>query len=83
MICMLSIDNTNVDRSLATIHAIVIKCLRNHYKGKSLWDPIHKQVLPLTESEREREPHTHTHTHTHTHKESERQTDRQTDSLSL
>ena len=39
------IDNTNVDRSLATIHAIVIKCLRKHYKGRLLWDSEKRQAV--------------------------------------
>ncbi|EKX37457.1 hypothetical protein GUITHDRAFT_58146, partial [Guillardia theta CCMP2712] len=44
------IDNTNVDRSLATIHAIVIKCLRKHFKGKVLWDAGEKKVQVMHEA---------------------------------
>ena len=38
------VDNTNVDRSVATIHTTVLRCLARTGTGQSLYDPVRKQV---------------------------------------
>ncbi|KAF3335446.1 P-loop NTPase domain-containing protein LPA1 [Carex littledalei] len=43
------INNTNVDRSVAAIHATVFSCLRRRETGESLYDPNTKTVPLLNE----------------------------------
>eukprot|EP00026_Physarum_polycephalum_P002313 Phypoly_transcript_02319.p1 GENE.Phypoly_transcript_02319~~Phypoly_transcript_02319.p1 ORF type:complete len:586 (+),score=106.00 Phypoly_transcript_02319:93-1850(+) len=44
------IDNTNMDRSLATIHATIFNCLRRHVlNGESYYDPVQDNLLVVHE----------------------------------
>ncbi|KAL3898789.1 MAG: hypothetical protein SGPRY_012771 [Prymnesium sp.] len=46
--CLLpKVDNTNVDRSVATIHTTVLRCLAHTATGASLYDPARKQVAVM------------------------------------
>ncbi|KAJ4802598.1 hypothetical protein LUZ62_015164 [Rhynchospora pubera] len=44
------INNTNVDRSVAAIHATVFSCLRRKFRGDSLYDPLTNTVPLIDES---------------------------------
>ncbi|KAL1109179.1 hypothetical protein V6Z11_D03G160800 [Gossypium hirsutum] len=46
------INNTNVDRSVAAIHATVFSCLRRREAGESLYDPITNTVAVVDEEYR-------------------------------
>ncbi|KAK8596497.1 hypothetical protein V6N12_064983 [Hibiscus sabdariffa] len=46
------INNTNVDRSVAVIHATVFSCLRRREAGESLYDPITNTVAVVDEEYR-------------------------------
>ncbi|XP_022755613.1 LOW QUALITY PROTEIN: P-loop NTPase domain-containing protein LPA1 homolog 2-like [Durio zibethinus] len=43
------INNTNVDRSVAAIHATVFSCLRRREAGEPLYDPITNKVAVIDE----------------------------------
>eukprot|EP00887_Chlorella_sp_A99_P008070 scaffold12.g8070.t1 len=43
------VDNTNVDRSIATIHATVLGCLRRRAQGEALFDPASGMCKPVLE----------------------------------
>ncbi|KAK9866636.1 hypothetical protein WJX84_003345 [Apatococcus fuscideae] len=44
-----AVDNTNVDRSVATLHATVLGCLRRMFQGESLLDASGKSAAVLAE----------------------------------
>lgn len=44
------INNTNVDRSVAAIHATIFSCLRRHAAGEPLYDPM-TNTVPLVDEE--------------------------------
>ncbi|KAK5846919.1 P-loop NTPase domain-containing protein LPA1 homolog 1-like isoform X1 [Gossypium arboreum] len=46
------VNNTNVDRSVAAIHATVFSCLRRREAGESLYDPITNTVAVVDEEYR-------------------------------
>ncbi|KAK7324917.1 hypothetical protein VNO77_28863 [Canavalia gladiata] len=46
------INNTNVDKSVAAIHATVFSCLRRHEAGEQLYDPIRNTVTVVYEEYR-------------------------------
>lgn len=46
------INNTNVDRSVAAIHATVFSCLRRHEAGEQLYDPTTNTVTLIDEEYR-------------------------------
>ncbi|XP_020585505.1 P-loop NTPase domain-containing protein LPA1-like [Phalaenopsis equestris] len=46
------INNTNVDRSVATIHATVFSCLRRQEAGEKLYDPLTNTVPIIHEEHR-------------------------------
>nr|CAD1830812.1 unnamed protein product [Ananas comosus var. bracteatus] len=46
------INNTNVDRSVASIHATVFSCLRRREAGEQLYDPVTKTVAVVDEEYR-------------------------------
>ena len=43
------VDNTNIDRSIATIHATVLGCLRRRAAGAPLFDPASGTCKPVLE----------------------------------
>lgn len=43
------VDNTNVDRSIATIHGTLLGCLRRKEQGEPLLDPVTKRCRVLLE----------------------------------
>ncbi|KAG9146461.1 hypothetical protein Leryth_011756, partial [Lithospermum erythrorhizon] len=43
------INNTNVDRSVAAIHATVFSCLRRRHEGEQIYDPIKTTVAVVSE----------------------------------
>ncbi|XP_047307547.1 P-loop NTPase domain-containing protein LPA1 homolog 1-like [Impatiens glandulifera] len=43
------INNTNVDKSVAAIHATVFSCLRRHTMGEQLYDPASNTVMVIDE----------------------------------
>ena len=46
--CLLpKVDNTNVDRSVVTIHTTVLRCLARTGAGASLYDPVRQQVAVM------------------------------------
>ncbi|KAL6566817.1 hypothetical protein OROMI_015221 [Orobanche minor] len=44
------VNNTNVDKSVAVIHATVFSCLRRRATGEQLYDPI-KNTIPVVDEE--------------------------------
>ncbi|XP_041991237.1 P-loop NTPase domain-containing protein LPA1 homolog 1-like isoform X1 [Salvia splendens] len=46
------INNTNVDKSVASIHATVFSCLRRREAGEHLYDPITNKVVVIDEEYR-------------------------------
>ncbi|XP_027341965.1 P-loop NTPase domain-containing protein LPA1 homolog 1-like isoform X2 [Abrus precatorius] len=46
------INNTNVDKSVAAIHATVFSCLRKHEAGEQLYDPVRNTVTVVYEEYR-------------------------------
>uniref|UniRef100_A0A2P2LWJ3 Uncharacterized protein DDB_G0273453/DDB_G0273565-like n=1 Tax=Rhizophora mucronata TaxID=61149 RepID=A0A2P2LWJ3_RHIMU len=46
------INNTNVDKSVAAIHATVFSCLRRHEAGEQLYDPVTNTVALVDEEYR-------------------------------
>ncbi|PON66546.1 P-loop containing nucleoside triphosphate hydrolase [Parasponia andersonii] len=46
------INNTNVDKSVAAIHATVFSCLRRHETGEQLYDPMTNTVSVVDEEYR-------------------------------
>ena len=48
--CLLpKVDNTNVDRSVATIHSTLLRCLARTGGGASLFDPVRHQVVVMNQ----------------------------------
>lgn len=47
--CIPRVDNTNVDRSVAAIHATVLSCLRRQSRGEEILDRVTKLTMPLAE----------------------------------
>jgi hypothetical protein len=43
------IDNTNVDRSVAAIHSVIIRCMRHLAAGQSLFDPTSNRAILMHE----------------------------------